>query len=138
MLHIADEKDIDGLLDNLSLQIEKSKTNFEKESSLSPTDNDETDIRERDDMVDEDVVGTKKKKKKKKDEEKKMTIEYFGTDLVQEGKDNHLDLCIGREMEIDQIMYTLLRKTKNNPLLIGEAGVGKTAIIEGLAQRIAD
>ena len=63
--------------------------------------------------------------KPRKKEEKKLTIEYFGTDLI-----------IGREKEIDQVIYTLLRKTKNNPLLIGEAGVGKTAIVEGLVQRI--
>lgn len=69
-------------------------------------------------------------------EEKKLTIEYFGTDLTNEAKNNFLDPVIGRENEIQQMTYTLLRKTKNNPLLIGEAGVGKTAIVEGLAQRI--
>ena len=72
----------------------------------------------------------------KKKEEKKLTIEYFGTDLTKEAKDGYLDPIIGREKEIDQVIYTLLRKTKNNPLLIGEAGVGKTAIVEGLVQRI--
>lgn len=74
--------------------------------------------------------------KPKKKEEKKLTIEYFGTDLTKEAKDGYLDPIIGREKEIDQVIYTLLRKTKNNPLLIGEAGVGKTAIVEGLVQRI--
>jgi ATP-dependent Clp protease ATP-binding subunit ClpC len=57
----------------------------------------------------------------KKDENKKLTIEFFGTDLTAEAKDNLLDPVIGREKEIKQMMYTLLRKTKNNPLLIGEA-----------------
>ncbi len=74
--------------------------------------------------------------KPKKKEEKKLTIEYFGTDLTKEAKDGYLDPIIWREKEIDQVIYTLLRKTKNNPLLIGEAGVGKTAIVEGLVQRI--
>lgn len=74
--------------------------------------------------------------KDKKNDEKKLTIEFFGTDLTEEAKDKYLDPVIGRDKEIDQIIYTLLRKTKNNPLLLGEAGVGKTAIIEGLAQRI--
>ena len=74
--------------------------------------------------------------KTKKKEEKKLTIEYFGTDLTKEAKDGYLDPIIGREKEIDQVIYTLLRKTKNNPLLIWEAGVGKTAIVEGLVQRI--
>jgi ATP-dependent Clp protease ATP-binding subunit ClpA len=50
--------------------------------------------------------------------------------LTDEAKNNILDPVIGRDKEIDQLIYTLLRKTKNNPLLIGEAGVGKTAIVE--------
>lgn len=79
-----------------------------------------------------DVSDTKPKKK----EEKKLTIEYFWTDLTKEAKDGYLDPIIGREKEIDQVIYTLLRKSKNNPLLIWEAGVGKTAIVEGLVQRI--
>ena len=77
-----------------------------------------------------------KEKKSDKKEEKKMTIEYFGTDLTKEAKDKALDPVIGRDKEIEQVIYTLLRKTKNNPLLIGEAGVGKTAIVEWLAQKI--
>lgn len=71
-------------------------------------------------------------------EEKKLTIEYFGTDLTKDYKDGYLDPVIGREKEINQMIYTLLRKTKNNPLLIWEAGVGKTAIVEWLAQKIVD
>ncbi len=74
---------------------------------------------------------------KSKKEEKKLTIEYFGTDLTKEVKDGLIDPIFGRENEINQIIYTLLRKNKNNPLLIGEAGVGKTAIVEWLAQKIA-
>lgn len=73
----------------------------------------------------------------KQKETKKLTVEYFGTDLTKEYKEGFIDPIIGREKEIDQMIYTLLRKTKNNPLLIGEPGVGKTAIVEGLAQRIA-
>ena len=65
-----------------------------------------------------------------------MTIEYFGADLTKEVRDGFIDPIIGRENEINQMIYTLLRKNKNNPLLIGEAGVGKTAIVEGLAQKI--
>ncbi|MCK9467114.1 MAG: ATP-dependent Clp protease ATP-binding subunit [Candidatus Absconditabacterales bacterium] len=82
----------------------------------------------------ESQVGTSVKSAKK--EERKMTVDYFGTDLTKEVKDGFMDPIIGRENEINQVIYTLLRKNKNNPLLIGEAGVGKTAIIEGLAQKI--
>lgn len=59
----------------------------------------------------------------KKEEKKTMDIEYYGTDLTQEYKNGFIDPIIGREQEINQVIYTLLRKTKNNPLLIGEPGV---------------
>ncbi len=85
-------------------------------------------------IVDKDGMSANKQEDK---EEKKLTIEYFGTDLTKEYKDGFIDPIIGREKEIDQVIYTLLRKNKNNPLLIGEAWVGKTAIVEWLAQRIA-
>lgn len=74
--------------------------------------------------------------KDKKSDDKKLTIEFFGTDLTMEARDKYLDPVVGRDKEIEQMIYTLLRKTKNNPLLLGEPGVGKTAIVEGLAQRI--
>lgn len=82
----------------------------------------------------DEISADKKKGDKKK--EKKLTIEYFSTDLTSEAKNGLLDPIIGREKEIEQVIYTLLRKTKNNPLLIGEAGVGKTAVVEGLAHKI--
>ncbi len=72
-----------------------------------------------------------------KKEEKKLTVEYFGTDLTKEVKDGFIDPIIWREDEINQVIFTLLRKNKNNPLLIWEAGVGKTAIVEWLAQKIS-
>lgn len=71
-----------------------------------------------------------------KKEEKKMSVDYFGTNLTNEAKDGFTDPVIGRENEINQVIYTLLRKTKNNPLLIWEAWVWKTAIVEWLAQKI--
>ena len=63
-------------------------------------------------------------------------LEKYGTDLVQRARDNELDPVIGRDTEIRNVIRILSRKTKNNPVLIGEPGVGKTAIAEGLAQRI--
>ena len=61
----------------------------------------------------------------------------FSRDLTQEAADNKLDPLIGREGELERVVQILCRRTKNNPVLIGEPGVGKTAIVEGLAQRIA-
>ena len=63
-------------------------------------------------------------------------LEKFGTDLVQRARDQKKDPVIGRDEEIRNVIRILSRKTKNNPVLIGEPGVGKTAIVEGLAQRI--
>ena len=63
-------------------------------------------------------------------------LERYGRDLVDEARRGKLDPVIGRDAEIRRVVRILLRKTKNNPVLIGEPGVGKTAIVEGLAQRI--
>jgi ATP-dependent Clp protease ATP-binding subunit ClpC len=63
-------------------------------------------------------------------------LDQFGTDLTARARDNQLDPVIGRAEEIEQTIEILARRTKNNPVLIGEAGVGKTAIVEGLAQAI--
>ncbi|MDD4461755.1 MAG: ATP-dependent Clp protease ATP-binding subunit [Eubacteriales bacterium] len=64
------------------------------------------------------------------------TLDKFGHDLTQMARDSRFDPIIGREEEINRVMQILCRRTKNNPVLIGEPGVGKTAIAEGLAQRI--
>ncbi len=65
------------------------------------------------------------------------TLEKYGYDMVERAKDQKLDPVIGRDTEIRNVIRILSRKTKNNPVLIGEPGVGKTAVVEGLAQRIA-
>ena len=64
------------------------------------------------------------------------TLNKYGTDLVERARDQKLDPVIGRDSEIRNVVRILSRKTKNNPVLIGEPGVGKTAVVEGLAQRI--
>jgi len=68
---------------------------------------------------------------------KTPALDYFTDDLVSRAKENKIDPIIGRDTEIERVIHILNRKTKNNPVLIGEPGVGKTAIVEGLAQRIA-
>ncbi|WP_265457185.1 ATP-dependent chaperone ClpB [Enterococcus sp. HY326] len=72
----------------------------------------------------------------KNQEEQYQALEKYGVDLVQQVKSGKMDPIIGRDEEIRDVIRILTRKTKNNPVLIGEPGVGKTAIIEGLAQRI--
>jgi ATP-dependent Clp protease ATP-binding subunit ClpB len=71
-------------------------------------------------------------------EEKYRAIDKYSRNLTDLAKQNKLDPVIGRDKEIRRLMHILSRRTKNNPVLIGEAGVGKTAIVEGLAQRIAN
>ncbi|HQG43616.1 MAG TPA: Clp protease N-terminal domain-containing protein, partial [Spirochaetota bacterium] len=69
-------------------------------------------------------------------EDKYNALERFGRDLTKLARQNKLDPVVGRDEEIRRVMQVLSRRTKNNPVLIGEPGVGKTAIVEGLAQRI--
>ncbi|WP_456431145.1 ATP-dependent Clp protease ATP-binding subunit [Nitratifractor sp.] len=72
------------------------------------------------------------------DDEKLEALEKYGIDLTQKARNGELDPVIGRDEEIQRTMQILIRKTKNNPILLGEPGVGKTAIVEGLAQRIVN
>ena len=67
-----------------------------------------------------------------------LVLDQFGRNLTQLAREKKLDPVIGREREIERVMQVLSRRTKNNPVLIGEPGVGKTAIVEGLAQNIVD
>ncbi|HVX24045.1 MAG TPA: ATP-dependent Clp protease ATP-binding subunit [Candidatus Saccharimonadales bacterium] len=69
---------------------------------------------------------------------KKTALDFFGTDLTQAARSGKLDPVVGRENQIRRLVTILNRRTKNNPVLIGEPGVGKTAIVEGLAQRIVN
>lgn len=71
-----------------------------------------------------------------KDERKTPTLDNFGRDLTKLSEEGKLEAVIGREEEIDRVIQILSRKKKNNPVLVGEAGVGKTAIVEGLAKKI--
>ena len=73
---------------------------------------------------------------KKDKRQKKTALEFFGTDLTAQARRNKLDPVIGREAQIRRVITILSRRNKNNPVLIGEPGVGKTAIVEGLAARI--
>ena len=87
---------------------------------------------------DENSTGKKKVKVDKKNSKKRKTLETFGTNLTSKAKNNQLDAVIGRDKEIERIIQILNRRSKNNPCLIGEPGVGKTAIAHGLAIRIAE
>lgn len=99
-------------------------------------DDDDEDLYNDDDSIDDDFdnddsffsLGTSKTKP--------SILKNFGLDLTQKARNKELDPVIGREKEIQRLIQVLCRRTKNNPVLIGEAGVGKTAVVEGLAQHI--
>ena len=76
-------------------------------------------------------------KEQKEQDAKTPTLLKYGRDLTAEAKEGKIDPVIGREKEIERVIQILCRRTKNNPCLIGEPGVGKTAVVEGLAQQIA-
>ncbi len=74
----------------------------------------------------------------KKEESQTPALDFFGIDLTQEARDGKIDVIIGRDEEIERLVSVINRKTKNNPCLVGEPGVGKTAVVEGLSRRIAE
>ena len=78
------------------------------------------------------------KENKKQNNKKKKALDTFGTNLTNKARNNELDMVVGRDKEIQRIIQILNRRSKNNPCLIGEPGVGKTAIAQGLAIKIAE
>ncbi len=112
------------VLKSLELDIERTRNEILKEldPNFTPPEADQESP---------DVSGTKK-------DVKTPALRAFGRDLTDLAKKGELDPVIGRRNEIERVIQVLCRRTKNNPVLIGEAGVGKTAIAEGLAQEIAN
>lgn len=86
-----------------------------------------------DDTSGDQTADSKNRRSKR---QKKTALDFFGTDLTAQARQGKLDPVVGRENQIRRVVTILNRRTKNNPVLIGEPGVGKTAIVEGLAQRI--
>lgn len=83
-----------------------------------------------------DDSGSSTNKTRRTKKQKKTALDFYGTDLTLQARQGKLDPVVGREAQIRRVITILNRRTKNNPVLIGEPGVGKTAIVEGLAQRI--
>jgi ATP-dependent Clp protease ATP-binding subunit ClpC len=110
------------VLKNLEVDIERTKNEIQKEldPNFTPAESEE---------------GAAEPSRK---DVKTPALRAFGRDLTELAKKNELDPVIGRRNEIERVIQVLCRRTKNNPVLIGEAGVGKTAIAEGLAQEIAN
>jgi ATP-dependent Clp protease ATP-binding subunit ClpC len=114
------------VLRNLDVDIEEARQRVLKE--LDPNfGNEESSI----------PAGEKPAQQEKKGEVKTPALKAFGRDLTEIARKGEMDPVIGRKNEIERVIQILCRRTKNNPVLLGEAGVGKTAIVEGLAQEIA-
>ncbi|MBO5143455.1 MAG: ATP-dependent Clp protease ATP-binding subunit [Clostridia bacterium] len=87
-------------------------------------------------IVSDETIGIGKEKKKTTEMSHTPTLNQFGKDLTNEALNGKLDPIIGRENEVERIIQILSRRTKNNPCLVGEPGVGKTAVVEGLSEKI--
>src|SRR5262249_50724246 len=114
------------VLKNLDVDIEQTRQEILKE--LDPNFNAQED---------QPVPESNEKAPEKKGEVKTPALKAFGRDLTEIARKGEMDPVIGRKNEIERVIQILCRRTKNNPVLLGEAGVGKTAIVEGLAQEIA-
>ena len=117
------------VLKNLEVDIERTRNEILKEldPNFTPPDSEQEGTPES-----QSGAGASSKK-----DQKTPALRAFGRDLTEMAKKGEIDPVIGRASEIERVIQVLCRRTKNNPVLIGEAGVGKTAIVEGLAQEIA-
>jgi ATP-dependent Clp protease ATP-binding subunit ClpC len=114
------------VLKNLDVDIEQTRQEILKELDPNFTS-----------QEDQPASETPEKAPEKKGEVKTPALKAFGRDLTEIARKGEMDPVIGRKNEIERVIQILCRRTKNNPVLLGEAGVGKTAIVEGLAQEIA-
>lgn len=144
LLHYDNNPEVRDLLTQNNIQYDALSAEFKPQPITSPLvsimglrDEDDDD----DDVLDADnksVGGSQTATKKRSTSSKTPVLDNFSTDLTQAAAEGLLDPVVGREHEISRITEILCRRKKNNPVLIGEPGVGKSAIVEGLAQMIAD
>ncbi len=150
MNEMMEQMQEDGSLEGLSQMIPPQFLNMLKgathpgeddedepgEDDLSPSASASAPSQDEKSTQEEDPAQAKAKARRKRNERLK-TLSKFGTNLTDKAEDGEIDGVIGRENEIDRLMQILNRRTKNNPVLLGEPGVGKTAIAEGFALKIA-
>lgn len=133
------------VLKRLDVDIQRTRNEIlaEIDPNFSPEDAEDEEDGDDDEMEDvdapfEDEGPAQPRGQEGEGKSKTPALKAFGRDLTKVAKEGGLDPVIGRESEIERVIQILCRRTKNNPVLIGEAGVGKTAIVEGLAQEIAN
>ena len=133
----ANDNEASDILQKLNITYEKvnnqQTTDDRQWSGDDSDDDDEEDLEPVSAGLEGNVISIRQQKKQ---ESKTPALDNFGTDLTQMAAEDLLDPVVGREKEIERVAQILNRRKKNNPILIGEPGVGKSAIVEGLAQRI--
>jgi ATP-dependent Clp protease ATP-binding subunit ClpC len=125
------------VLRRMDVDIQRTRNEIlaEIDPNFTPDDDDEDDADDDEEGFEDE--GSENEEPEPEGKTKTPALRAFGRDLTKLARENGLDPVIGRESEIERVIQILCRRTKNNPVLIGEAGVGKTAIVEGLAQEIA-
>jgi ATP-dependent Clp protease ATP-binding subunit ClpC len=125
------------VLRRMDVDIQRTRNEIlaEIDPNFTPDDDDDDESDDEDESFEDE--GNETEETEAEGKTKTPALRAFGRDLTKLARDNDLDPVIGREGEIERVIQILCRRTKNNPVLIGEAGVGKTAIVEGLAQEIA-
>jgi ATP-dependent Clp protease ATP-binding subunit ClpA len=128
-------KQMNRLFDNISQDEENPLMHLMSYESETYEDEDYDELEDEFEEFEESYTTNPKSKHKRT---KLKTLEKYGTNLIERAKNNEIDRIVGRHREIDRVVQILNRRGKNNPLLLGEPGVGKTAIAEGLAVRIIE
>ncbi len=123
---------------DVGYDVVKEMLEYQTENPLAQSDTDEPDEESGRMFSGSSGSGSGKESKKGNEKSKTPVLDNFGRDLTKLGEENKLDPIVGREKEIERVAQILSRRKKNNPILIGEPGVGKTAIAEGLALRIVE
>jgi ATP-dependent Clp protease ATP-binding subunit ClpC len=128
------------VLKRLDVDIQRTRNEIlaEIDPNFSPDDQDDEEEEDDGDGPFEEEPQPHQAGQETEPKSKTPALKAFGRDLTKMAREGGLDPVIGRESEIERVIQILCRRTKNNPVLIGEAGVGKTAIVEGLAQEIAN
>ncbi|MBR6140400.1 MAG: ATP-dependent Clp protease ATP-binding subunit [Bacteroidaceae bacterium] len=129
----ANDNEASDILQRMDITYEKVNGEWSMVNGQSNDDDDEEDLEPVSAGLDGNVISVRVQKKQ---ESKTPALDSFGTDLTLMAAQDLLDPVVGREREIERVAQILNRRKKNNPILIGEPGVGKSAIVEGLAQRI--
>ena len=125
------------VLRRMDVDIQRTRNEIlaEIDPNFTPDDDDDEDADDDEEGFEDE--GNENEEPEAEGKTKTPALRAFGRDLTKLARENGLDPVIGRESEIERVIQILCRRTKNNPVLIGEAGVGKTAIVEGLAQEIS-